>query len=129
MRKQIEFLYNSSVIRFGSVGASSTLIDLIFYNIFLSWGINIYLATAAAFMIAFVNGYYWNSRYVFKSKRNLTESGKYLIVTALGLGYTEGIIHLLHVRWAIVGPILAKLVAVVVVFFWNYLMSKKWAFK
>ena len=52
--------------------------------------------------------------------------GKYLIVSLGGFIITELLVNYLHNG---IGVNKAKLVAVVVVFFWNYGLSKVWAFK
>jgi putative flippase GtrA len=108
------------------VGALSTIIDLIVYNLLLRAGVHIYIAGAIGFFAGFTNGYFFNSRYVFY-RASTERYVKYFLVSLGGLLITEMLLHELHLVLGM-GQNPAKLVAVVVVFVWNYLLSKFWAF-
>jgi putative flippase GtrA len=119
-------LSESPFLRFAGVGALSTVIDLVILNLLLKVGGSIYIAGALGFFAGFSNGYFFNSRYVFKSA-STSRYVKYFVVSVGGLVITELLLDLFHVRLGL-GPNTAKLIAVVVVFFWNYGLSKFWAF-
>lgn len=125
----LEKIHSHPAVRFAVVGAISTVWDVLVYTLLLKAGVNIYLATALGFLVGLTNGYLMNSRFVFAQERSAARYGKYAVVSGIGLLLTELIIHLLHVDWAHLSALKAKLVAVVLVFFWNYGMSKLWAFK
>ncbi len=114
-------------MRFGVVGIGSTAIDFLVYNALLGGGLGVYLAGGLGFMAGFVNGYFWNSRAVFK-KSSPERAARYLLVSLGGLLLTELFLHFFHVQlgWS---ENVAKLGAVGIVFFWNYLLSSRWAFR
>lgn len=109
------------------VGATSTVLDFLILN---SFGLvmNVYLATAFGFLAGSTNGYILNSHFVFKQQKNITRYVKYFFITFVGLCITELIIYAIHNK---IGYRLniAKLVAVILVFSWNYTGSRIWAFK
>ncbi len=114
------------MLRFAGVGALSTAIDILVFNVLLLTGASVYLAGGIGFFAGFSNGYFFNSRYVFKQGSHV-QYGKYLLVSLGGLLITEVILHLFHVEFGLEENI-SKLVAVGIVFFWNYGLSKVWVF-
>lgn len=120
-------LSDRPIVRFAAVGVLSTLIDIAVLNLLLRAGVHVYLAGALGFAAGFTNGYVLNSRYVFAhASRN--SYIRYLLVSLGGLIITELILDFLHLQLG-VGVTAAKLVAVGLVFFWNYGLSKVWVFK
>lgn len=121
---------NHGMVRFAGVGVISTTGDIfvlrILYPLLVS---NIYIATAVGFLTGLTIGFFLNGRYVFKTERTVVRYLKYGLISVGGLLLTELIIHLLYKDLAVTGPMLAKLVAVGIVFFWNYAWSHLWAFK
>ncbi|MDO8649982.1 MAG: GtrA family protein, partial [Candidatus Berkelbacteria bacterium] len=53
---------------------------------------------------------------------------KYAIIAAIGLAITEAIIHFLVAEKGLYYN-LAKVVAIVIVFFWNFFGNRYWTFK
>ena len=117
------------IIRFGVVGLMSTILDYSVLKLLISQGVGTYLATAIGFLVGCINGYIFNSVLVFKAKYTYVRYIKYLLVSLVGLLFTELIVKFLHFSTIKISIDVAKLVAVCVVFFWNYLMSRVWAFK
>jgi putative flippase GtrA len=113
---------------FALVGFLSSLIDVVSLLLLSHFGVNKYLATAVAFTLGTLNGYFLNSRYSFKQELSKQRITKYFLVSLGGLLWTEYIILILanHEHTTL---LLAKLVAIILVFFWNYILSKTWAFK
>lgn len=120
-------IFHRRIARFGLVGAISTILDLLVLNS-LGLILNVYVATAIAFLVGSTNGYILNSRYVFKKARTVESYVKYFFITSIGLILTEAIIYMVHdlLNYRLN---IGKLVAVFVVLFWNYTGSKLWAFK
>ena len=116
----------SSFIRFAAVGVLSTALDFLVLNVFLHFGASVYVAGALGFFAGFSNGYLLNSRYVFQ-QASRERYIKYFIVSLGGLLLTELFLDIFHVRigWS---ENVAKAIAVVIVFFWNYGLSKWWVF-
>lgn len=126
MSKTTQF-YNLPILRFAAVGGLSTALDFLVYNLFLKVGVGIYVAGALGFFAGFSNGYFWNSRVVFR-KASPERYLKYFVISVGGLIITELLLHIFHVNLGL-GENTAKLIAVIVVFFWNYGLSSMWAFK
>lgn len=123
----IKKFFELTFIRFAMVGVVSTIIDLALLNIFYTRiGTSLLVATAIGFLAASVNGYLLNSKFVFQREHSYVGYLKFFLVTFIGLLLTELIVHILapHMNFNI-----AKLIAVAIVFFWNYAFSKIWAFK
>lgn len=119
-------------ITFSFVGASNTVIDLIIYIIltrgFNFWAHHTILANVVAFIVATSNSYYLNKRVTFKpgSGGEATAIIKFFLITGSGfLMYTVCFIWLTHLGWY---DLVAKSVLIIVVLFWNFTMTKFWAF-
>ena len=125
----------TEVIKYGAVGAVSTALDYLFLNLSFKFMHNdaglLWLATAIGFGIGMVNGYFMNSRWTFRFNTNGQESKKFsqfAVVSLVGLGLTELIVLSLSLKLSLDKNV-AKLVAVAIVFVWNYLANKFWTFK
>ena len=118
----------SSLIRFGVVGLISTLIDIFVLNLANHFGASTWISTGIGFIAGATNGYFLNSKFVFAKDKSYARYTKYLIISLGGLLLTELIVTTLHDLYSL-NLNLGKLVAVMIVFFWNYLGSKIWAFK
>lgn len=119
-------------ITFSFVGASNTIIDIIIYVIltrgFSFWAEHTILANVVAFIIATSNSYYLNKRVTFKPSggNEATAVIKFFLITGSGfLIYTLCFIFLTNLGWY---DLLAKSVLIIVVLFWNFTMTKFWAF-
>ena len=140
------------LIKFGIVGASSTVINLAVLYVMLRlvhghW-YDRYIDVTIAFLVSVVNGYYWNRRWTFKSapaKAVHTQFTQFLLVNTVGLGLDllviwllsvplEHEIHSLQAAWPApkverVAVIAAQLVATGVAVFWNFFANRVWTFK
>lgn len=116
------------LIRFAGVGALNTILDILVLKALTLAGMAVWIATAIGYICGWTNGFFMSSRYVFKTKASGARYAKYGLVSFGGLLLTELIINILHVRVFHIELLLAKLIAVAVVFFWNYTLSKVWAF-
>lgn len=125
----LSLLFKRSIVKFAGVGVVSTFSDLTLLKVLLLLHVNVYLATALGFLLGLTIGYFMNGRFVFKTERTTARYAKYALISIGGLLLTELIIHLLHIDFAVTTAFKAKLVAVAVVFFWNYGWSRFWAFK
>lgn len=119
------------MLKFAAVGAVVTSIDFATLN-FLHLAIKMPVlgATALAFIIATIFSYFGNSRWTFGARR-LRGSDVYFKSAFVGFGgllLTEIIMWALNVRLGLYYNF-AKLIAVAVVFFWNYGLSHQWAYR
>lgn len=127
-------LFKLDFMRYGVVGLVSTIIDYIIFNLlfyFLGGEQYLWLATGLGFLAGTINGYFLNSRWTFAYDTKGKETKKFiqfLIISGVGLLFTEAIVLGLA-KVIDLDRNIAKAVAVVVVFFWNYFANKYWTFK
>lgn len=118
--------------RFAVVGLISTIIDIAALNIaYRLLHANLYLATFIGFLLGSINGYLLNNAWTYQRLRKRAHTFglvKYTVIGLIGLGLTELIIDWLAVRSG-VNYNLSKLVAVAVVFFWNFFGNRWWTFQ
>jgi len=119
-------------VKFGLVGFSGVLLDygvtILFKEIFL---INKYVANSLGFIAAASSNYYLNRIWTFKST-NPNVSREYLLfvaVSTVGLLLNNFIIFLLNSYFKLFDFYLAKFIAIVLVFFWNFLINHIFNFK
>jgi len=118
------------IIGFAVVGAISTAIDFIVLNILAKgFQVEYHVAVGVAFMAGLINGYFLNSRLVFNTEHSWKRYFKYFITSLGGFLWTELIINQLIEQAHMSSLNEAKLIAAFVVLFWNYTLSKLWAFK
>lgn len=125
-------------IKFGTVGVSSSFIDLGILNvlIFLSGiasGAWFPIFKGTSFVIALINSYFWNRNWTFKSQdnANVMEFGKFFTISAVGFGINVSIASFIvnfldpfggmsPQLWANVGAISATSISLI----WNFLCYK-----
>ena len=111
------------IFRFALVGVVITVFDIVTLNAFYLYAhLTLYWATFFGFLVGSVSGYWLNNRWTYRrlnKKSNLAGLVQYTIIGAIGLIITELLMHQLAVRSGL-NYNLSKLVAVAVVFFWNF---------
>ncbi len=141
VKKQEQPIINQ-IVKYGVVGAVSTAIDMVLLNILKTWlGWLLWIAVAVGFIGGTVNGYYMNSRWTFSYDTEGQEAKKFsqfAIVSVIGLLLTELIVNFyvaaIDRSLALAGREISaynvgKLIAVFLVFFWNFGANKLWTFK
>ncbi len=110
------------IIKFGLTGLLGMSID--FGTTWLckerlKW--NRYVANSCGFTLAVINNYWINRRWTFNSGNPfwLKEFGRFLIISLIGLLLNNIIIYFFHQRKA-TNFYLAKFVAILIVFVWNF---------
>jgi putative flippase GtrA len=146
MSTKIEEMKNNNgglmqLIKFGVVGFVSTIIDIGLLKVLSVIGWPLWLAVATGFLAGTVNGYFMNSRWTFGYKtagREGAKFGQFTTIALIGLGLTEIIVNLyvnnggegmLLAGFNISSQMTGKIIAVAIVFFWNYFGNKMWTFK
>lgn len=118
--------------RFAVVGLVSTIIDITALNLsYRSFHTSLYLAAFIGFLLGSINGYLLNNAWTYRrldKRAGLLGLTKYTLISLVGLGLTEVIIDLLSVR-SNLNYNVSKLVAVAVVFFWNFFGNRWWTFQ
>jgi dolichyl-phosphate beta-glucosyltransferase len=114
--------------RFAVVGAIGTTLDYLVLNfLHLALGLGLYWALTLGFTAGALNNYLLNSLWSFRQPLSWTKLGQFLTVALVGLGFNNGIVFLLG-EYLSIHYNVAKLVAIFVVFFWNYLANRYWTF-
>ena len=136
-------------VKFGIVGASSTVINLlVLYLMLRLLHGHRYISATVAFLVSVVNGYVWNKRWTFKEAQtkavhtqftqfllvNLVGLGLDLLIIALTSGPLEHELHALRLGWPAdkierVAVLASQLVATAVIVFWNFFANRFWTFK
>lgn len=114
------------------LGAISTFFDIAILNIFFRLvHTNIYIATLFGFLAGTAFGYPANNHWTYgrhNRKANVGGLVKCAIVGGMGLLFTEIIMSILNVKMGYHYNI-SKLVAVFIVFFWNFFANRYWTFR
>ncbi len=126
-RRKRDIIAEHPVLRFAAVGVISTVSDIIVLNL-SGLVLNIYIATTLGFLVGLTVGFMLNAKFVFNADRTIHRYGKYGVTSVVGLGITLTTMYVLHdvSDWRVLP---SKIVAVVIVFFWNYNLSRLWAFR
>lgn len=116
------------LVRFAIVGAIGTTLDYLVLNFtHLALGVGLYWALTLGFAVGAIHNYILNSVWSFRQPLSLTKLGQFLCVALIGLLFNNGIVFFMTELWGIHYN-LAKLVALGIVFFWNYLVNRYWTF-
>lgn len=125
-------LWFREFVKFGMVGVAGAIVDLGLLNLLhLRAGLNIYAATAVAFVAAVLVVYTLNNFWTYRRlglKFTASNLLKYAAISTVGLGITELIIELLSVRNDL-NFNFAKIIAIGIVFFWNFFANRAWTFR
>lgn len=118
-------------IGFGMVGITNTVISLLTYYILIGVGFDYLLAYGLGFLISTVNSFYWNNKYVFQDRKEVS-AGKAFLKSLLSYGISFllsiGLVVIL-VEYLHVSKILAPVLKIVLVLPVNFVLNKHWAFR
>ena len=118
------------LIKFCVVGFSGMLVDFFFTWLCkekFKW--NKYISNSIGFVLAATNNYIWNRIWTFQTQGTeiVREYSSFLIISLVGLGINNAVIHLLHDRLKL-NFYLAKILAIGVVTLWNFGMNYLFTF-
>ncbi|MBI4948299.1 bifunctional glycosyltransferase family 2/GtrA family protein [Candidatus Berkelbacteria bacterium] len=117
------------VLRFAFVGAIGTTLDFMVLNLFYAvLDFNLYVAVTIGFIVGAINNYILNSYFSFGTKLSLNKLANFMTIAVVGLAINFLIVYLLVdlAKWHYN---IAKLIAVVLVFGWNYILNRLTTFK
>lgn len=117
-------------IKFGLVGVLNTLINWIIFAVLNFVGVYYIIANVIAYVIATINSYTWNSRWVFKynGKDQKETTTKFIVLNLVGLALNTIILYLL-VDLIGLNKLIALVITTVIVMIINYIVNKIWVFK
>ncbi len=117
-------------IRFAVVGGIGTLLDfglLIVLKQFV--GLPILLANSLSYLTGVVNNFTLNRLWTYPEARSRpmwAQFGQFLTVSLVGLALNDSLVGVLHEP---MGYVAAKVLATVVILFWNFLANRYWTFR
>lgn len=117
-------------IKFGVVGLSGVFVDFGFTYVCKEWlKIQKYVSNAIGFTLAASSNYYLNRVWTFQSNNPdvATEYGRFLFISAIGLLISTLVLYLLVSR-ARFNFYFAKLLAIIVVTLWNFIVNLNYTF-
>lgn len=121
-------------IKFGIVGVSNTFISLMVYYAGLHvLGLGYQISYVLGFFISAVNAYYWNNKYVFKSKASKSIidhiQAYFKLVMAYSFTFFLGFFLIwLWIEKLGINQSVAPLLNILITTPINFLMNKYWAF-
>jgi putative flippase GtrA len=120
---------HKSFLRFCIVGAVNTAIDFTaFLILYYGFGTGVLLANITAFSLAVLNSYVLNKVWVFgdRDQPSLPQIMKFIGIAVSGLFLSSVIVVLGSL---FMDAVLAKLIAIIVTLFWNYIGSRIFVFR
>lgn len=122
--------------KFGMIGLSNTVIDFTLLNLLhLVLKVPVLPANTVSFSCAVINSFVWNKYWTFQDKQTRNIAGQFIqfvIVSAIGLGFNNGIMYLAGSYLGGFSPLqlnLAKLAASTVSMLWNFIAYKTVVFR
>ena len=118
-------------LKFALVGAAGLLVDFT-----VTWTmkevlyVNAYLANASGFILAASGNFYLNKKWTFNdnNKQFFKQYFTFFLIALFGLLLNSALLYLFYGHWGI-SFYFAKLMAVALVFFWNFLANSLITFK
>ena len=121
-------------LKFSMVGVSGAVVDLGLLSIlFTRLNVPLTIAVAVAFIAAVINNYTWNVLWTYghqdhSAQHHITLS-KFVLVSVVGLGLNEAIVNLVTGVFGVAFWLVAKLMAMGIVMFWNFVGNRHWTFR
>lgn len=121
------------LIKFGIVGFTTLLIDLAIYYALTRgipyFRIHFLQANTIAVAVDLIWNFYWNNRWTFRlgGAGSWPQYLSYLGVAASGFGWNQLILWTFVARFGL-HDLLAKLAAIAIVFFWNFVLQRAFTF-
>jgi putative flippase GtrA len=119
------------IIKFGLVGFTGIIIDFaITFLLKEKIKIQKYFANSIGFIVAATNNYFLNRIWTFNSHDPLIglQYTKFIIISITGLGINNLVIWLLNDKILKINFYFAKVVAIIIVFFWNFTLNYLYTF-
>ena len=116
-------------IKFGIVGLSNTAIGLGTYYLFLWLGWHYMVANVLSWIISVFNAFFWNSRYVFKT-RNKWLTALFRTDVSYGFSFVLGAVVLyILVEFCKISEVVAPVLVLVITIPLNFILNKFWTFR
>ena len=114
--------------KFGAVGLSGYVINLVVYSLLL--GIGAHKAAVISFVVSAANNYWWNRHWTFaKEKGHFAYQGMRFFVVSVVALLVNQVWLLIFLDWLGWGKIVSQAIAVILVMPLNFLGNKLWSFR
>jgi putative flippase GtrA len=114
--------------KFGAVGASGYVINLVVYTLLL--GLGAHTAAFISFVISAANNYWWNRHWTFeKEKGHFAHQGMRFFLVALAALAVNQLWLLVFLDWLGWGKVVSQAVAIILVTPLNFIGNKLWSFR
>ena len=125
--KSLFHKYNQ-FLRFCLVGAANTAITLILFYLLDKAGVQYLIASVIAYGAGILNGYFWSTRSVFKTKGTVSNFTKFVLVNLVSIGLNLLLIYLFVDVAGVTPKVLAQAFVVPFTFVANFSLNKFWTF-
>jgi putative flippase GtrA len=116
------------LIKFGAVGATGYIINLVVYAALL--GIGAHKAAVVSFVVSAASNYWWNRHWTFANEKgHFAHQGMRFFVVAGAAFAVNQLGLLVFLDWLGWGKIVSQAVAVILVTPLNFLGNKLWSFR
>lgn len=118
------------IFKYGMVGGSVALVDIIFFSIFAKYlGFDYLIVQFYSFLLCNLLNYLLSKYLVFKdnNRKYVSQFLKITVVSLIGLFFTQ-ILLILFIEVLTFEMIFSKIITTIIVFFWNYHARKKFIF-
>lgn len=116
------------VSKFLLLGVLSTIIDYGVYSFLIILGLDYVLAIFIGYGLGLLANYYIGRRYIFTSGTKMTSTHKEFMavvgIAIIGMLLNVVIVKLLSFTLMQMDPLYSRIIAIVLVFFWNYFLRK-----
>lgn len=119
------------IFMFAIVGSLGVLVNMIFYNIFVFFGLGVDISGTLSALIAMIGNFVLNRNITWKDKKSdkfFIEAIKFLFVSSCGIIINILILSSLHYKFK-VNYNIANLTGICGAVFWNYNLNRLWTWK
>lgn len=116
------------LFKFGVVGASGFVVNLVIYKLLL--GIGAHGAAAVSFVVSAAWNYWWNRHWTFSANKGSValQGFRFYVVSAFAFGVNQ-LWLTVFLDWLHWGKLVAQAVAIILVTPLNFLGNKLWSFR
>jgi putative flippase GtrA len=114
--------------KFGAVGASGYVLNLLVFAALLSWGAHV--AAAISFVVSAASNYWWNRHWTFANQKGDVgaQGMRFFIVALLAFGVNQ-LWLVVFIDWLNWRKVVSQAIAIVLVTPLNFLGNKLWSFR
>ena len=114
--------------KFFILGIFSTLIDIVIYTLFITWSFHYFFAIVAGYISGFLFNFFIGRKYIFLEKTKVQsfkhEFIRVLLINLFALALNILIVFMLFSQLNLLNEFNSRVVAIVIVFFWNFFARK-----